>query len=338
MAGINENYPAQHPKIAWQDGKIVPWDDCVVHVRTQAGFFGANIFEGLRAYWNSDSKTLFLFRLEDHLKRLKQSMKIMRMQSPYSLDNLREATIDLFTRCDFKEHGQANIVVCFGYPAPGDPLSPNATVGAHITAVPMARSPKTGTGVTAAISSWRRLSDDTMPIRIKIGSNYQNGRLAQNQVSSAGFDMALLQNRSGKISEAPGACVFMVREGVLITPPLNADILESITRDTIIIIAKERLGMEVVEREVDRSEIYLAEEVFICGSIAEVLPIISIDGIAIAAGKMGPVTMSLQHAYFDIVEGKSDAYRSWCTPIKAVEIALAEQPEKQPIVFDGVRL
>jgi branched-chain amino acid aminotransferase group I len=316
-------YPASHPPIAWKDGEFVAWEDCVIHVRTQGGFFGANIFEGLRSYWNEDLREMFVFRLEEHLHRLEQSMRIMRMQAPYSRDALRTATLELFRRTNFRSHGQANLVTYFGFPQPGDPLSHKAVAGAHITAVPMGRSPMTERGLTAGISSWRRLSDDTMPIRVKIGSNYQNGRLAQNEVSEAGYDMALLMNRAGKISEAPGACIFMVRDGRLITPPTSADILESITRSTVVTLATERLGLSVVERDIDRSEMYLADEILLCGSIAEILPVNAIDGIAIGSGAPGAITRSLQELYFAAVEGRLPEYRHWCTPVFAADVASA---------------
>lgn len=315
MSKLNKEYPAPHPAIAWQDGEIVPWEECVVHVRTQAGFFGANIFEGVRAYWNEAEERMYVFRLDEHLIRLAQSMKIMRMRSPYSLEDLKAATLNLFRECDFRQHGQANIVSCFGFPPPGDPLSPESSVGANITAVPMGRSPKTQSGVTAGISSWRRIPDDAMPIRIKIGSNYQNGRLAQNQVSDAGYEMALLQNGQGKICEAPGACVFMLRDGKLITPPLNSDILESITRETVMQLVAEYMDVEIVERDIDKSEIYLADELFICGSIIEVTPLTSVDGIEINDAQPGEVTRKIQQLYFDAVEGRLKESELWCTPV-----------------------
>ncbi|WP_165390251.1 branched-chain-amino-acid transaminase [Thalassococcus sp. S3] len=312
-----ETYPSEHPEIAWKDGRIVPWADCTLHVRMQAGFFGANIFEGLRAYWNADEERMYVFRLDDHLVRLEQSMRIMRMTPPFSRHELGDAVLELFQRTDFRGHGQANLVTYFGFPPPGDPVSHAAPSGAHITAVPMGRSPAAKTGLTAGVSSWRRLSDDTMPIRVKIGSNYQNSRLAQNEVRAGGYDMALLLNRAGKLAEAPGACLFILRDGVLITPPTNADILESITRDTVLTFARQELGLTVIEREVDRSEAYIADEVFICGSIAEILPLTSIDGIEIGDGQPGAVTRDLQELYFQTVEARLPRYAAWCTAVPA---------------------
>ncbi|MEL6201828.1 MAG: branched-chain amino acid transaminase [Pseudomonadota bacterium] len=308
-------YPSAHPDIAWLDGKFINWDDCRVHVRSQGGFFGANIFEGLRAYWNADHEQLYVFRLDDHLRRLEQSMKIMRMAPPFNTAELKHAALSLFERIGFQEHAQANLVTYFGFPYPGDPLASTSPTGAHITAVPMGRSLKTQTGISAGISGWRRLADDTMPIRVKIGSNYQNSRLAQNEVVAAGYEMALLMNRNGKVSEAPGACIFIIRDDQLITPPTNADILESITRDCVIQIAATKLGIKVVERELDRSEIYLAEEVFICGSIAEITPVTRIDGIAVGSGDVGHVTRSIQEIYFDAVECRIPDLEHWCDPV-----------------------
>ncbi|MEO1701979.1 MAG: branched-chain amino acid transaminase [Pseudomonadota bacterium] len=308
-------YPSPHPEYAWLDGEFVKWEDCTVHVRTQGGFFGANVFEGLRAYWNDDHQQLYMFRLADHLRRLEQSMKIMRMAAPFSSQELAQAAADLFDKIGFQQHAQANLVVYFGFPRPGDPLASTTPTGAHITAVPMGRSPMTENGISAGISGWRRLADDTMPIRIKIGSNYQNSRLAQNEVVASGYDMALLLNRNGKVCEAPGACIFAMRDDRLITPPTDADILESITRDCVIEIARKKLGLSVVEKDIDRSELYLADEVFICGSIAEIIPVTSVDGIPIGTGGVGDVTSSIQKVYFDAVECRVPEFEHWCEPV-----------------------
>ncbi|MEO1749772.1 MAG: aminotransferase class IV [Pseudomonadota bacterium] len=294
LASPINTYPSAHPDIAWLDGKFVNWDDCRIHVRMQGGFFGANIFEGLRAYWNADHEQLYVFRLDDHLRRLEQSMKVMRMTPPFSADELKHAAISLLERIGFQEHAQANLVTYFGFPYPGDPLASTSPTGAHITAVPMGRSLKTQTGISAGISGWRRLPDDTMPIRVKIGSNYQNSRLAQNEVVAAGYEMALLMNRNGKVSEAPGACIFALRGDELITPPTNADILESITRDCVIEIATKKLGVPITQRELDRSELYLADEVFICGSFADITPVSLVDGITFGNGDVVNVSRSIQ--------------------------------------------
>ncbi|WP_285295563.1 branched-chain amino acid transaminase [Aureimonas altamirensis] len=307
-------YPSDHPEYAWLDGQFVKWEDCRVHVRTQGGFFGANVFEGLRAYWNADHEELYVFRLAEHLRRLEQSMKIMRMTPPYTSEELKSAVIGLFARTGLRQHAQANLVVYFGFPQPGDPLASTTPTGAHITAVPMGRSPMTDKGIRAGVSGWRRLSDDTMPIRIKIGSNYQNSRLAQNEVVASGYDMALLLNSKGKVSEAPGACIFALRDGKLITPPTCADILESITRLCVLEIARV-MGVEVVERDLDRSELYLSDEVFICGSIAEIIPVCSIDGITVGDGSPGATTRAIQRAYFDAVECRTNSFTHWCEPV-----------------------
>lgn len=314
MATNRSQYPSRRPDIAWLNGSFVPWEECVVHGRSQAGFFGANIFEGVRVYWRRDDERMFVFRLDDHMRRLEQSMKIMRMQPAFTCDQLKGAMLALLQRCEFKEHAQVNLVAYFGFPPPGDPLFPTTDTGAHITAVPLGRSPGAAKGITTAISSWRRISDDVMPPRAKVGANYQNSRFAQNEVRQAGFDMAIILNTRGKVAEGPGACLFMIRDGTLITPPITADILESITRDTIMKLA-ERSGLRTVERDIDRTELLIADEVFLCGSIAEVLPVIAVDGVAVGAGEVGAVTKRLQQLYFDAVEGRIPELSAWCTPV-----------------------
>jgi len=174
-------FPAPHPSVAWMDGDFVNWEQCTLHVRTQAGFFGANIFEGLRAYWDEATQKSYIFRLDDHLKRLEQSMKIMRMKSRFDTPTLRRATIDLLSRCEFQAHAQINLSTYFRYSGPGEPLVATEDTGAHITAIPLPRSPKIEKGVAAAISTWRRISDDCIPPRAKVAANYQNSRLAQNE-------------------------------------------------------------------------------------------------------------------------------------------------------------
>ena len=310
-------FPAPHPSIAWMDGEFVNWEQCTLHVRTQAGFFGANIFEGLRAYWDESTQKSYIFRLDDHLKRLEQSMKIMRMKSRFDTPALRRATIELLSRCEFQAHAQINLSTYFRYSGPGEPLVATEDTGAHITAIPLPRSPKIEKGVSAAISTWRRISDDCIPPRAKVAANYQNSRLAQNEARDNGFDIAIILNNRGKVSEGPAACLFIIRDGVLITPPTFADILESLTRDTLIVLAREKLGLQVVEREIDRTELLISDEVLMCGTLFEILPVTSVDRLPIGNGEVGPITRQLQAHYLKTVTGGYPEYSSWCTEVAA---------------------
>jgi branched-chain amino acid aminotransferase len=165
------------------------------------------------------------------------------------------------------------------------------------------------------VSSWERISDRSVSPRIKAGANYINSRMAQLEALENGYDTALFLNREGKVSEAPGSCIFIVRDGALITPPITASILESITRDTVIDIAKNNLGLTVIERDIDRTELYICDEIFLCGTAAEITPIVSVDKIIVSNGKPAEITNSIKQGYFDIVRGKVEAYKEWILPV-----------------------
>ena len=196
-------------------------------------------------------------------------------------------------------------------------LGPTIDNGVYITAVPWPQPQALWDGVSACVSSWRRISDDTVPPRLKAGANYQNSRLAQTEAKVDGYDTAIILNQRGTVAEGPGACLMMVRDGKLATPPVTAGILESITRTTLMHLAARELGMDVVEREIDRTELYVADEVFMCGSGLEVLPITSVDRIAVGNGTRGSLTKRIQDVYFAAARGEMPAYRSWLTPVYA---------------------
>ena len=207
------------PDYAWINGRIVPFDQCVVHVRTQGAFWGANVFEGLRGYWREHDRQLSIFRLDDHLARLGRSMKSLHMRQAYTAEEIRQACLDLLAANDFRQDVHVCVVAYFGIGPNFETMSHTDDVGVHITSTPAPRSRGYHHGVTAAISSWRRISDDSMPPRIKAGANYHNSRLAHHEAVRNGFNTALLLNQRGNVSEAPGSCVVMVRDGILITPP-----------------------------------------------------------------------------------------------------------------------
>jgi branched-chain amino acid aminotransferase len=298
------------PRFAWLNGRIVPWDRCVVHARSQGAFWGANVFEGVRGYWRDGQ--INLFRLDDHLARLGRSMRSLHMAIDYDADQLQEACLELIQANEFREHVHLCIVPFFDL-APGfDPLRHTEATGVHITAVPMPRSPGYAKGVSACVSSWRRISDDTMPPRIKTGANYHNSRLAQHEAVRNGFDVTLILNQRGHLAESAGACVVLVRDGQLITPPGTSGVLEGITVATVADIAREQ-GLTLTRREVDRTELYVADEVFLCGTLAELLPVTSVDRLLVGDGAPGELTRTLQRHYETAVHGRSD----WTTPVYA---------------------
>jgi branched-chain amino acid aminotransferase len=295
----------QTPSSAWLNGTLVPFAECVVHARTQGAFWGANVFEGLRAYKIEADPQLRLFRLEDHLARLRRSMKSLHMEILYSDAEITQACLDLLRDNGFGEDVHLCVVAYFGMGPNLDPLCYTEDTGLHITATLMPRARGFAHGVTASISSWRRISDDTMPPRIKTGANYHNSRLAQHEAVRNGYDTTLLLNQRGSVSEAPGACVVMVRDGQLVTPPGTSGVLEGITLATVGELARDRLGLDIARREIDRTELYVADELFLCGTLAEILPITSIDRLPVGAGTPGPITRRLQALYDSEARGAS---------------------------------
>ena len=307
---------ADDPQYVWMNGEFVDWDEAKIHVTTEAVGFGSSVFEGLRAYWNPDQEQLYVFRMEDHMKRLGQSTKMMRMPVPFSIEQISAACVGLLSRNGFREDVHLRPTVYFGKVQTFFAYKPGqAEVGAYVYSRPLKSILGTGQGIHVCISSWARISDHDMPPRIKAAANYQNGRLANVQAAEDGYDSAILLNSQGKVAEGPGACVFLVRDGTAITPPVTGGILESITRATLIDLFREEMSVPVVEREVDRTELYIADEVFMCGSAFEVWPIFSVDRYLIGDGQIGPLTAQLQVEYENVVRGKNPEYSEWLLPV-----------------------
>jgi branched-chain amino acid aminotransferase len=310
------------PPFGWLNGDLVPFDQCVVHARTQGAFWGANVFEGLRAYWCEEDQQLQVFRMAEHIARLRRSMKSVRMPVTYSDDEIGQACLDLLRANGLRRDVHLCVVAYFGMGANYDPLCYTEDTGLHITSTVMPRSRGYHYGVAASISSWRRISDDSMPPRIKTGANYHNSRLAQHEAVRNGFDTTLLLNNRGNVSEAPGSCVVMVRDGRLVTPPGTSGVLEGITLATVAELATDPLGLVIEHREIDRTELYVADELFLCGTLAEILPIVTVDRIPVGAGIPGPVTRRLQDVYESAVRARS-AHRHWVTPVPLMPATVA---------------
>jgi branched-chain amino acid aminotransferase len=294
----------------WMNGKLVPQAEAVLPVNSAAVFYATNVFEGLRAYWNETEEELYSFRLDEHFTRIRESMKMMRFTVPYSDADLEAAVHEVLAGNQVREDIHMHLVA-YVVGAGMDAVSPT---GLYIN--PRRRGRMTEEGLRCCVSSWARTNDNAIPIRLKCGANYQNGRLALLQAKADGYDAPIFLNQQGKVAEGTGATFFMVRKGKLVTPPITADILESITRTTLIeAICPDMLGMEVVEREIDRTELYVAEEAFFCGSGYEITPIVSVDRFPLGAGQVGPVTQKLLSAYMNIVRGTDKRYPEWRTPV-----------------------
>jgi branched-chain amino acid aminotransferase len=309
---IEDNYP----NWAWKDGSFIPYQDCTVHVRTQAVMVAGSVFEGIKAFWNDSSNSLYLFRLEEHIQRLRESMKMMRMQTTLPSD-FGSICVELLERNNFTEDVHMMPTAYVGEGVGNVALARAANEGLFITGVTRPRSGFIDKGMRACISSWTRNSDNNTPPRIKAAGNYQNGRLALSEAWAAGYDYSILLNNAGTVSEGPGACLMMVRGNQVSTPPVTAGILESITRDTLMMLFQEKMGVTVVERLIDRTELYTAEEVFVCGSGMDVVPIISVDHITVGNGDKGPMTEAIQDAYFQVGTGEDPAHPEWRTGVKS---------------------
>jgi branched-chain amino acid aminotransferase len=307
---------AAHPKFVWFDGAVVPWDEATVHVSTATVLRGGNVFEGVRAYWNADERELYIFRNDDHMARLWNSAKIMRMMVPWTKEQLTQAQLDVIRANAFEDTVWFRLSLYVGSGEESIWPPEQIPVGGFILPRLAPHSPGIAEGIDTCISSWTRIADTSVPPRVKAGANYHNSRLAVMEARTNGYaGQPILLNERGKVSEGPGACFCMVRDGVLVTAPVTANILESITRATVLELARDVLKLRIQEREIDRTELYVAEEAFFCGSGWEITPIRSVDRYPIGKGQPGPVTKRLQETYFSAAEGRLPQYRRWLMPV-----------------------
>jgi branched-chain amino acid aminotransferase len=294
------------------NGEIVPWDAAKIHVFSPVAKYGIGVFEGIRGYWNSDDRELYLFRVEEHMARLNYSQKVMRFDDMVDGCTLIDSMIELVRANDFRETIHLRVQI---YADGEGDVSACGPLGVAITAVPRPLPKHVTSGIKAQVSAWLRISDLSMPARVKCNANYHNGRLAMLQAKTDGYGAPIMLNKAGKVSEGPTICFFIVRDGRPITPSVTNDVLESITRSTILQLVREQIGVEPVERDVDRSELYTADEAFFCGTGWEITPVTSIDGLPVGDGTVGPLVRRLQRIYFDLVEGRVSHHPEWRTPV-----------------------
>jgi branched-chain amino acid aminotransferase len=294
----------------WLDGRIVKWEEAKIHVLTHALHYGTSIFEGIRAYWTG--KDLLIFRLDDHVDRMFRSAKILGVKVPYTADEVRRAIIETLRANSFREDVYIRPLLFVSTPTVTLDVR-MLEVSLAVIAFPFGKylPPE---GIRAAVVSWRRVSNTMLPVMAKIGGIYVNSVLALVEARNKGFDEAILMDANGYIAEGSGENVFVVRKGKIYTPPTYASILEGITRDTVIKLATDE-GMYVEERPIAREEIYIADEVFLVGTAAEITPVVEIDGRTIGNGKPGPVTKKLAELYAKVVRGQVEKYLRWVTPV-----------------------
>ena len=314
-----------NPANTWMNGRVTPWEESVVHVGSDAMLRGASVFEGIRAYRSADGEDLLLFRLRDHFERFfGGSMRVMRMRIGYSEEELTQGIIDLLKANGVRDDAHVRVVAYFDVLADlvaggSAGAAEDDPTGVYMLAFPKGPNPRLRTGVKVNVSAWRRPTDNSISPRVKASANYLNSRLASVDAKLKGFDIPVMLNDRGKVSEGPGQNIFLVRKGALVTPRVNDNILEGVTRDTVLGIARE-LGVPVEEREVDFTELYVAEELFFAGTNMEVMPISEIDAYQVGGGGIGPLTERIQDRYFKIVRGGGP--RSWLTSVYPSQVAV----------------
>ena len=297
-------------KHAFFEGKIVPLAEAKINIATHGFLYGTAVFGGMRAYWNEEKKRLFVFRPHDHYRRLLHSARMMAMQSSYDEESLIQITLDLLRT----DHWQQDI-----YFRPSFYKS-DLGIGVRlhdlkdefcIFVIPFEKYVKNDTNAHVTISSWRRIDDNMIPARGKVSGAYANSALIKTDANRAGFDEALVLDQNCHLSEGSAMNIFMLRDDKLVTPPVTDNILEGITRRSIIELARSELGLEVVERSIDRTEAFICEELFMTGTAAQVVAVTKIDNRPVGVGTMGPITTKLRQMFDDVVRGKNPKYESW---------------------------
>lgn len=309
------------PRYAFFRGRIVPYADARVGVLTHALNYGTGCFAGIRAYWNAEEQELFAFRPDDHFRRFLESAKLLDMTLPYSAAELTEALLALIRTELLREDCYARPLAFYGDEAIGVRLH-NLTPEVSIVAMPYGRYLENEEGVHATVSSWRRVDDNMIPARGKITGSYVNSAFAKTDAQRAGFDEAIVLNHDGHVAEGSAENFFLVKNGALVTPPVTDNILEGITRRTIMELVRNVLGVPVVERSIDRTEIQLADEAFFCGTGVQIAAITRVDHRPIGSGRMGPIVTAVRELFFDVVRGKRAEYRGWCQPVYAGATAI----------------
>jgi branched-chain amino acid aminotransferase len=303
------------------DGHVVPSAQAVFPIHSPAAKYGLNVFEGLRGYWNEEGGEVFVFRCAEHYRRLLESARMIWIPAPWTADALRTHLIEV-ARANAP---RGDIQLRHGIYLGGDAEFASTTMSNHFVIVnPRGRAFDTSKGIAAGVSSWGRLHDSEQPPRVKAGANYLNSRLALLEARRHGYETAILLGRDGKVAEAPTACLFMVRHGRVVTPPVTASILESITRDTVMTLLRDELGQAVGEVTIDRTELYVADEIFLAGTAAEVIPVTSVDGLKVGTGEPGELTRRVQRIYEEVVRGRVARYAHWLTPVYGTGASAAQ--------------
>lgn len=300
--------------IVFLDGSFHRHGDVHLGLLTHALLYGTGCFDGIRGYWNAEREQLFLLQPRAHYERLHQSAKILQLDCPSAVEELVETTAELVRRNHLREDCYVRSLVFKSGEGFGVPFR-DVACSTALSALPMGRYLDTDKGIRCSVSSWLRVPDTAIPVRAKVTGVYVNSHLAKLEATDAGFDEAIMLDSSGHVSEGPGENLFMKRGDAWITPPPYADILEGITRRMLLELIPEVVGAAAVERPIDRSELYVCDELLLCGTGAEIVPVLEVDGRAVGTGKVGDHTAKLRDAFSSIVHGDDVRYTSWLVPV-----------------------
>jgi branched-chain amino acid aminotransferase len=304
----------QPGKFAYFEGNYVPTEEAKLSIMTHAFNYGTGLFEGIRGYYSKEEDNILVFRLEEHVDRLVRNFNVLCMEIPEDRQKIAEVCLEVTRRSGFKE-GVYLRPICYKNELSLGPRLQGVKSSFCCYVIKLGEYCDIETGLDVAVSSWRRLADNAIPTRTKSTGSYINSSLAATEAKQAGFDEAIFLREDGTVAEGSAMNLFIVMNGKLITTPVSSDILVGITRNTVLELAEKELGIEVVERPIARTELYVCDEVFFTGTGAQVAPVRSIDRRIIGGGRPGPVSKKLQDLYFNVVQGKVAKYRHWCTPV-----------------------
>ena len=320
---------ADQNSIVFFDGRYMPMRDAHVGILTHALHYGTGVFEGIRAHWNDAQQELFVLRSNEHYERWIQNCGILRIHVPYTPEELTAITVEILRRNNFRTNVYIRPLAYKSAERVGVSLDDQDSLA--IVALPFGEYLPADKGVHAGVSSWRRIQDNAIPPRAKICGAYVNSAVASADARLSGFDEAILLNENGHVAEGATCNIFMVRKGKLLTPPVTENVLEGITRDSVMRLAAWELNLDTIERPIDRSELYICDELFFTGTAVALTPIVRVDHRPVGNGTIGPMTRRLQQHYFDATRGHLDVYRKWLTPVYQ-----AQAPNQQDLALQGL--
>ena len=302
--------------LAFFKGNFVDIKNANVNIQTHALHYGTAVFEGIRGNWNTKNDSMIIFRLREHYERLIRGTRILLIDIPYDVDELCNITTDLVHKSGYKQDVYIRPIAYKSAEKIANLKLPELENDFALMIIPFGDYIDSSRAINCCTSSWRRLDDTNIPPRVKISGNYVNSILAKTEAVLAGFDEAIILNQSGSVSEGSGENLFIINDGEITTPPLSDNNLDGITRNCVFEIAKQELGIQIKEKTIFRSELYLADEVFLTGTAAHITPVGQLDKRTIGTGDTGEITTKIQSLYSDIVRGNNSKYLDWCTSVQ----------------------